>query len=376
LAAPDSHSSFNDKLEPSPQRRLLALDGGGIRGAISLEVLAAVEEIVRKKLARPDAVLADYFDYIAGTSTGAIIAAGLSLGMSVGELRRFYVEVGPDMFSRAGVLRRFHYKFDQDRLAAQLKSVFGRDTNLGSKRLRTLLMLVMRNATTDSPWPISNNPAAVFNDPQRSDCNLNLPLWQLVRASTAAPTYFPPESVRVGEHEFLFVDGGVTMYNNPAFQLFLMATLPPYKLRWPTGADRMLLVSVGTGANPKANAHLRPEDIHLLYNASSIPSALMFAALNEQDFLCRVFGNCLAGDELDQEVGHMRDQEGLVSTKLFTYLRYSPQLTEQGLRQLGLTGIRPESVQALDSVDHIQDLQTVGRALAEREVRENHFERF
>ena len=352
------------------------MDGGGIRGAISLEVLAAVEEIVRKKLARPDAVLADYFDYIAGTSTGAIIAAGLSLGMSVGELRRFYVEVGPDMFSRAGVLRRFHYKFDQDRLAAQLKSVFGRDTNLGSKRLRTLLMLVMRNATTDSPWPISNNPAAVFNDPQRSDCNLNLPLWQLVRASTAAPTYFPPESVRVGEHEFLFVDGGVTMYNNPAFQLFLMATLPPYKLRWPTGADRMLLVSVGTGANPKANAHLRPEDIHLLYNASSIPSALMFAALNEQDFLCRVFGNCLAGDELDQEVGHMRDQEGLVSTKLFTYLRYSPQLTEQGLRQLGLTGIRPESVQALDSVDHIQDLQTVGRALAEREVRENHFERF
>ena len=352
------------------------MDGGGIRGAISLEVLSAVEEIARRKLGRPDAVLADYFDYIAGTSTGAIIATGLSLGMSVSDLRRFYVEVGPDMFSRAGVLRRFHYKFDQDRLAAQLKAVFGADTMLGSRRLRTLLMLVMRNATTDSPWPISNNPAATFNDLQRSDCNLNLPLWQLVRASTAAPTYFPPEVVRVGDHEFLFVDGGVTMYNNPAFQLFLMATLPPYKLQWPTGSDRILLVSVGTGANPKANAHLRPEDIHLLYNASSIPSALMFAALNEQDFLCRTFGECLAGDELDQEVGHMRGQEGPTSTKLFTYVRYTPQLTEEGLRQLGLTGIRAEHVQALDSVDHIQDLQRVGRALAERDVRESHFQGF
>jgi hypothetical protein len=376
LPTADSRASFCDKLEPSRQRRLLALDGGGIRGAISLEVLSAVEEIARRKLGRPDAVLADYFDYIAGTSTGAIIATGLSLGMSVSDLRRFYVEVGPDMFSRAGVLRRFHYKFDQDRLAAQLKAVFGADTKLGSKRLRTLLMLVMRNATTDSPWPISNNPAATFNDPQRSDCNLNLPLWQLVRASTAAPTYFPPEVVRVGDHEFLFVDGGVTMYNNPAFQLFLMATLPPYKLQWPTGSDRMLLVSVGTGANPKANAHLRPEDSHLLYNASSIPSALMFAALNEQDFLCRTFGECLAGDELDQEVGHMRGQDGPTPTKLFTYVRYSPQLTEEGLRQLGLTGIRPEHVQALDSVDHIQDLQRVGKALAERDVRESHFQGF
>ena len=81
-------------------------------------------------------------------------------------------------------------------------------------------MMVMRNATTDSPWPLSNNPKAKYNDAARADCNLKLPLWQLVRASTAAPTYFPPEVVRVGR-DFIFVDGAVTMYNNPAFQLFL-----------------------------------------------------------------------------------------------------------------------------------------------------------
>ena len=60
---------------------------------------------------------------------------------------------------------------------------------------------------------------AKYNDPALEDCNLNLPLWQLVRASTAAPTYFPPEVVTVGGQVFLFVDGGITTYNNPAFQL-------------------------------------------------------------------------------------------------------------------------------------------------------------
>src|ERR1700742_4015671 len=149
MADSEEQLGFLDKLRPSHQKKLLALDGGGIRGVITLAVLAAIEEIIRRKLGRPDAVLADYFDYIAGTSTGAIIASGLALGMNVSALRRFYIETGPEMFSRAGVLRRFHYKFDQDRLAAQLKTVFGSDTQLGSRKLRTLLMVVMRNATTD-----------------------------------------------------------------------------------------------------------------------------------------------------------------------------------------------------------------------------------
>jgi patatin-like phospholipase/acyl hydrolase len=138
---PETTSSFLDKLQPAPQKKLLALDGGGIRGVLTLEILAGVEEIVRRKLARPDAVLADYFDYIAGTSTGAIIGTCLAIGMSVKEVRAFYLNNGPAMFSRAAVLRRFHYKFEQDHLAAMLKDVLGAETTLGSARLRTLLMI-------------------------------------------------------------------------------------------------------------------------------------------------------------------------------------------------------------------------------------------
>jgi patatin-like phospholipase/acyl hydrolase len=152
--------TFRDKLQPSPQKKLLALDGGGIRGVITLEVLEKIERIARAKTGCANLVIADYFDYVAGTSTGAIIAACIAQGMPVADIRRFYVESGPDMFSRAGLLRRFRYKFERERLEAMLQNVFGRETSLGSDHLRTLLMMVMRNATTDSPWPVSNNPAA------------------------------------------------------------------------------------------------------------------------------------------------------------------------------------------------------------------------
>jgi uncharacterized protein len=368
--------TFHDKLRASPQKRLLALDGGGIRGVITLSVLAKIEHVLRQKTSNDGLVLADYFDYIAGTSTGAIIATCLALGMQTKDVSQFYLNSGPAMFTKAGLLQRFRYKYAQQALTDELKSVFGENTLLGSPNLRTLLMMVMRNATTDSPWPICNNPAAKYNELKRSDCNLNLPLWQLVRASTAAPTYFPPELISVGERNFLFVDGGVTMYNNPAFQLFRMATMEPYKLEWRTGIDRMLLISIGTGSSPEANANLQPGEMNLIYNAASIPSALMFAALNEQDFLCRTFGDCLAGSLIDRELGDMRGLRGPVTPKLFTYLRYNADLTESGLKQLGLMNISPRSVQALDTVDHITELEEVGQALAERSVSQSHFDRF
>ena len=385
--------SVKDKKAKAGPRKLLAMDGGGIRGVMTLEVLEKIESELQKSLGRgDDFVLADYFDYVAGTSTGAIIATCLSLGMRIDAIRKFYVESGPAMFDKTNLLRRyFRNKFHDEKLAAKLREVIRQqaqaqgiapkpgenEINLGTDALKTYLTLVLRNATTDSPWPISNNPDAKYNDCSRPDCNLNLPLWQLVRASTAAPTYFPPEVVNIGEHEFIFVDGGVTMYNNPAFQLFLMATVKPFNLGWPTGEDQMLLVSVGTGAAADANKDLTPEQMNLIYNASSLPSAFMFAAANEQDFLCRVFGKCLHGSMIDREVWDMQgaNGQGPVSPKLFTYMRYNADVTRDGLGALGLAHIEPSNVQQMDSVDHITELQEVGRAVA-RQVTIDHFAGF
>ncbi len=372
--------TLKDRIESPGPKKILALDGGGIRGMITVEVLKRIEDLLRREQGGgQDFVLADYFDYISGTSTGAIIAAALSLGWPVDQIREFYLSSGEQMFDKARLLKRFKYKYEDKELKKTLQKEFGVRTTLGSENLKTLLMMVMRNATTDSPWPVSNNPAAKYNDRRRGDCNLNLPLWQLVRASTAAPVYFPPERVAVGKHDFVFVDGGITMYNNPSFQTFLMATLHPYRLRWSTGEDKLLVVSIGTGTSPDANADLDPGTMNLLYNASSIPSALMYAALNEQDLLCRAFGRCLCGDKLDQELGDLIDTDETmhwpVTPKLFTYVRYNAELSREGLDELGLTGIAPEHVQKLDSVAHVKDLQKVGRAVA-RKIERRHFAGF
>jgi patatin-like phospholipase/acyl hydrolase len=232
---PPRSANLSARLGRKGPRKLLAIDGGGIRGVLSLHILAKIEEILINESKRPDYRLADYFDYVAGTSTGGIIAAGIACGMSVAEVLNFYLRNAASMFEKASIIRRLQYEYNSEPLARQLQNIFGEQTMLGAKEIETLLLLVMRNATTDSPWPISNNPFAKYNDVAHPACNLNLPLWQLVRASTAAPTYFPPEVITCGGKPFIFVDGGVTMYNNPAFQMFLMATVDRYWAKAPAG---------------------------------------------------------------------------------------------------------------------------------------------
>jgi hypothetical protein len=211
----------------------------------------------------------------------------------------------------------------------------------GYENLQTLLMIVMRNHSTDSPWPLSNNPRAYYNDRQRFDCNLNLPLWQLVRASTAAPTYFPPEVIVFAEgtdseYRFVFVDGGITTYNNPAFLAFQMATASPYAVNWRTGVDDLLVVSVGTGSAPRARPGLQANDLWLLDHARNVPAALMNAASAGWDMSCRIIGECRFGGSIDREFKEAVVLPGEPSNwtgpKQFTYVRYDPDVTEKGLK--------------------------------------------
>jgi hypothetical protein len=368
-----------ERIAKKRPKKLLAIDGGGIRGILALEILAQMEADLRDASRRPDYVLADYFDAIGGTSTGAIIAAGLSFGLPVKSILDFYLDSGGAMFRKTNLLNRLRYKFDSEPLAVKIRMVFDEET-LGSDRLRTLLLLVLRNASTDSPWPLINNPFGTYNQASHPGCNQKLPLWRLLRASSAAPTYFPPEVVDVGDQNFVFVDGGVTMYNNPAFQLFLMMTVDAYwrhappELRqgWAVGTEEMLLVSVGTGTSPGAKSSLSVDEMNLLYNASTIPGALMASALAEQDSLCRIFGECVYGDRIDRELGTLAGSKGPLTEKLFRYVRYNAELSRGGLQAIGCSDVEPTNVQRMDSVVGLDDLRKVGRAVAKEKVRRDH----
>jgi hypothetical protein len=280
------------------------------------------------------------------------------------------------MFEKERLHRRYLHLYRSDPLKAQLQKVFGQKTDLTSPKLRCLLLVVTRNATTDSPWPISSNPFARYNRRDRRDCNLQIPLWQLVRASTAAPVFFPPEVLEWEpgneDKSFVFVDGGVTPYNNPAFLLFRMATAPEYQLGWGRGERELMLMSVGTGSGPKGGATALDPSVNIPAIVMGLPSALMYAAQVDQDVNCRTIGRCVAGAPIDREVGDMipRDPDGVpvpVDQDLgrsFLYARYDADLSRDGLDRMGLGDLDPESVSKLDSVAHIDDLLRVGTAAA------------
>jgi hypothetical protein len=342
---------------------------------ISVEVLARIEALLREETGDSSLLLGDWFDLIAGTSTGAITAALLATGRSVSEIQDFYDAEPAELFDPSELHERLYRKYDAEHFARRLQEVFGAKTTLGSPSLRTLLLLVLRNATTDSPWFLTNNPDAKFNDRSFSGCNLDLPLWQLVRASTAAPTYFDPEVITVGKETFVFADGGLTGYSNPAFKAFLMATVEPYHLTWSTGPERMLLVSVGTGGRNLADEALHPSQMHVWYHAQTLPFALMNAARDQQDLLCRVFGDCLAGEPIDLEVGDLIGAGGPVDPKLFTYLRYDVPLTPEGLASIGCVHIDPGHVTSLSDVGVLGELREIGQAIG-KQVHADHFKRF
>lgn len=360
-------------------KRILALDGGGVRGIFTLQVLARIEALMREDRAQPDLVLADVFDLIAGTSTGAIIAAFLALRKPVAEIEQLYLEFGPFMFRREPWYRQWKRKYRADAVAAFFQEHFrepdagGGPILMGSPRLATKLLIVMRNATTGSPWPVSNNPAAYYNDRARDDCNLDVPLWKLLRASTAAPTFFAPERLDFGARRFLFVDGGVTPFNNPALIAVLMATLPPYRFGWPAGRELLHVVSVGTGYEHEHLPDKAAEQITVMDQLRFSLPALIDAAAAEQDLLCRVLGDCLFGEVLDSELGTLDAGDGAAApdsadSKRFSYVRYN-----RVFNAPAADGTAEQAVDMrLDRIANMPVYQRLGKEYAAAAVRREH----
>jgi hypothetical protein len=307
--------------------------------------------------------------------------------MTTADLIDFYGSCGKQMFDPSWVVERIKYLYTSDPLKSKLQEVFGRDTTLEPDNLKCLLLIVTKNVTTDSPWPISSNPDAKYNDPSRKDCNLRIPLWQLVRASTAAPVYFPPEVVQCDPTDqsitFVFVDGGVTPYNNPAFLLYRMATEPAYRLNWKKGEQNLLVISVGTGAAESLGATAVRPNKNILSTVAGLPGELMYGSQLDQDINCRTVGRCTFGAHLDREIldlvpRQLRDgmtfdeqyaaPKSPLSTDLgrqFLYARYNADLSPTGLTELGFPHVDASSIQKMDAVSNIPVLTDIGRAAAQ-----------
>ena len=356
----------------SRAKRLLSLDGGGIRGVIAAEVLVRIEEILHKHNSDWKC-LGDYFDFFGGTSTGAILAAGLAKGMQAGELLDFYVEKGPQVFKRSfwskiPLLGRLWTKYESGPLEKELQDIFSysdsRSLELGSPELKSYVMIVSKNASGGNTWFFVNAKKSRFYQN-----NKDLPLWQIIRASSAAPTYFPPRAIRVNNESHEFIDGGMSSYNNPSFQLFREATQAEYGIGWEPGEKNMLLISVGTGFRDEKIPYAKARDFNALNWAPYAIGSFMDSANLQQNILMQ-----LMSQRRDPESG--TDYISAYFKPLLTYHRYTISFTRERFKKLGLADIDVDKVQAMDCIDQIPALQRIGQAVAKEQVHEDDFKDF
>src|SRR5262245_30486113 len=353
-------------------KRILSLDGGGIRGILTLEYLGVIEDQLKARTGRDDFRLSDYFDLIGGTSTGAIIAAALACGMSVIDLKDMYRKLGEGVFERSfwrkGILTP---KFPSEPVKLALDTALGAETTIDSPRVRTGLMIMTKRLDTGSPWPLHNHPDARYHAQDGK-----LLLTQVVRASTAAPTYFEPEAITISSRDGstvrgAFVDGGVSPFNDPALQLLMLTTLDGHGFRWPTGKGRLLLVSVGTGTHKQTFSAEKILGMTAVEQGLRALQSLMDDAARVNHALLQWLTDCVTPWTIDRAVGDMK-ADSANGPQLATYARYNVLLEPKWLStevKVDYAADKLAKIAEMDDPSNMDELTEIGRLAATIQVK-------
>ncbi len=361
-------------------RTILSLDGGGVRGTITVAFLRRLETLLRERDGRPEARLCEYFDLIGGTSTGAIISTALSLGYTADEIADFYYELAPRVFRRSYFrIIGWQAVFSAKNLKQEIAQVCGNRT-LDTEDLRTFIAIVTKRMDTGSAWVLSNNPRSKFWDTPEDGSfigNRHYHLRELVRASTAAPHYFNPEPVSVIESEppGLFVDGGVTPYNNPALLLAQMAMVPAYGFDWSPGEDNLFIVSIGTGTSRERLNAQKAARMSAVGLAVKALSGMISDGQTHTMAMMQLLGRSDTPWTINSEVGDMAGAR-LTPEPLFTFQRYDARLEADWLSEhtgLQLSARDIAQVRKMEDPAGIPLSREIGAAAAEKFMQDDHF---
>ncbi len=369
--------------EPGP-KRILAIDGGGVRGAVAIGLLKRLEAVLRQRHGRPDMVLSDYFDLIGGVSVGALIAAGLALGRETEAIEARFRGLGSRLFH--GGLPRIplvQTRFDPARLKRLIAEEFG-EVTLGDAPWKTGFAAIAKRVDTGSSWLLSNSPHAKYWDGARAGGapSANIPnrdyrLGAVVNASAAAPFYFDLVTIEIAQGvSGVFFDGAMTAHGNPSLQLAITALVPAYGLGWKAGADNLLIVSVGAGApRPRkpAWAHRSSPAIlkalHALVSMAYDTSELAITTL-------QWLGRAPQPWRINSEIGGVESGPPEGFAPMWTVLRYDAPLERDWLEaNLGapITSKMEARLQRMDDQRLIPMLLNIGSLAGERQILPEHF---
>lgn len=239
-----------------PQKvRILCLDGGGIRGLIPAVILSYIEEGIRKKTGNENAVLADYFDMIGGTSTGGILTCLYLVPPRDGDksrTTRYFAHEAVKMYKEHA---ESIFKTNYPRQIASVRLVYDEKYQVGDfeKLLNkyfgdSKLSDLVRPALITS-YDIEERKAVFFTQPEAKDSPFHdYYLRDIARATSAAPTYFEVADIKsLGGHKGYCIDGGMVA-NNPALCIVVEAMKVRFEGKsYPLKVEDMYVVSISTG---------------------------------------------------------------------------------------------------------------------------------
>lgn len=293
-------------------KKILTIDGGGIRGIIPVLLLSEIEARLNQNCKS----LSDVFDLYAGTSTGGIIALGLAKQkpLQLNELLEMYTGNAAKRIFRKDFLSHFiPYEwriFEDERypsggINSVLKSLFGETETM--KELKQNVLITSYDTEKSKATFFTH-----FNHIKDSE-HMNIPIWNIARATSAAPTYFEPHHFSTSYHgrkiEYTCVDGGM-IANNPAMCAYVEA-----RKQWPE--EKIIVVSIGTGTLKQSVPF---KDIKNLCKVGWLPKVfpIFFDGMN---------------DTVDYQLNKILDKD-------HEYFRFQIDLTEKDSELLDNTGYR------------------------------------
>ena len=226
--------------------RILTLDGGGIRGIIPAVILSYLEEQLQKKTNNPHATLADYFDMIAGTSTGGILTAFYLLPATAGDEKnsRYFAKEAIDFYKKHG---KTIFDKAKPKLLGAIYSEKGIEEVLKEK-IGDVKLSEARKPCLITAYDISSRNAVFFTSPEaKNSTQKDYYLRDIARATSAAPTYFQPAKINSlsGKIAYL-VDGGI-FANDPTMSTLVEARKNTFPNCVHPNFEDMYVVSLGTG---------------------------------------------------------------------------------------------------------------------------------
>lgn len=314
--------------DPNP-RMILSVDGGGVRGIIPLACLVRLESRLGKSSR-------EIFSMAAGTSTGAVIAAGVALGVSARGLLALYRDLAQQAFRRLPwwqvLFNGGNHRYTLDFIGRVLNEM---GALIPLNDLAIDVLITAKNTVS------SRTDFFVRDHPSNASRWGRLSLRDAVLASVAAPTYFPPHQAAYEGEDYVWIDGGVGVAGNPCYQAAVEA-IHFSGGAYPPGAVRML--TFGTGRSPHA---IDAPRANIVQWGAWVLSELLEDAGDWQTYITR------------REYG----LTGRIDVR-----RYQLDLTPQVMNDLGVdlpSGVDPGQI-GMDAVWAIDLLERIGRAFADR----------